>query len=88
MPTCMVFCNYGPDTQNAVKAAVQLGINKKMKFGGILCGNDVAVGLPVDDIVGSLWGYVWGPDAGGAQRRTTRHSRRARRASTGASTSA
>jgi branched-chain amino acid transport system substrate-binding protein len=62
----MVFCNYGPDTQNAMKAAVQLGINKKMKFGGILCGNDVAVGLPVDDIVGSTWGYVWGPDAGGA----------------------
>jgi branched-chain amino acid transport system substrate-binding protein len=62
----MVFCNYGPDTQNAVKAAVQLGINKKMKFGGILSGNDVAVGLPVDDIVGSTWGYVWGPEAGGA----------------------
>jgi branched-chain amino acid transport system substrate-binding protein len=61
----MVFCNYGPDTQNAMKAAVQLGINKKMKFGGILCGNDVAVGLPVDDIIGSTWGYVWGPDAGG-----------------------
>lgn len=62
----MVFCNYGPDTQNAMKAAVQLGINKKMRIGGILCGNDVAVGLPVDDIVGSTWGYVWGPDAGGA----------------------
>jgi branched-chain amino acid transport system substrate-binding protein len=63
----MVFCNYGPDTQNAVKAAVQLGINKKMKFGGILCGNDVAVGLPVEDIIGSTWGYVWGPEAGGAR---------------------
>jgi branched-chain amino acid transport system substrate-binding protein len=63
----MVFCNYGPDTQNAVKAAVQLGIHKKMKFGGILCGNDVAVGLPVDDIIGSTWGYVWGPEAGGAR---------------------
>ena len=62
----MVFCNYGPDTQNAMKAALQLGIDKKMKFGGILCGNDVAIGLPVDDIVGSTWGYVWGPDAGGA----------------------
>ena len=61
----VVFCNYGPDTQNAMKAAVQLGLNKKMKFGGILCGNDVAVGLPVDDIVGSVWGYVWGPEAGG-----------------------
>jgi branched-chain amino acid transport system substrate-binding protein len=65
----MVFCNYGPDTQNAMKAVVELGINKKMKLGGILCGNDVAVGLPVDDIVGSTWGYVWGPDAGG--ERTT-----------------
>jgi branched-chain amino acid transport system substrate-binding protein len=63
----MVFCNYGPDTQNSMKAAVQLGINKKMKIGGILCGNDVAVGLPVDDIVGSTWGYVWGPEAGGAR---------------------
>ncbi len=62
----LVFCNYGPDTQNAMKAAVQLGLNRKMHFGGILCGNDVAVGLPVDDIVGSTWGYVWGPDAGGA----------------------
>jgi branched-chain amino acid transport system substrate-binding protein len=61
----MVFCNYGPDTQNAVKAALQLGLNKKMKFGGILCGNDVAVDLPVDDIIGSTWGYVWGPEAGG-----------------------
>ncbi len=63
----MVFCNYGPDTQNAVKAAVQLGLNKKMHFGGILCGNDVAVDLPVDDIVGSNWGYVWGPEAGGTR---------------------
>jgi ABC-type branched-subunit amino acid transport system substrate-binding protein len=44
---------------------VQLGLNKKMTFGGILSGNDVAIGLPVDDMVGSLWGYVWGPEAGG-----------------------
>ncbi len=61
----LVFCNYGPDTQNGVKAAVQLGLNKKMTFGGILCSNEVAVGLPVDDIIGSVWGYVWGSDAGG-----------------------
>jgi branched-chain amino acid transport system substrate-binding protein len=61
----LVFCNYGPDCQNATKAAVQLGLNKKMLFGGILCGNDVAVGLPVEDIIGSQWGYVWGPEAGG-----------------------
>jgi branched-chain amino acid transport system substrate-binding protein len=61
----LVFCNYGPDTQNASKAAIQLGLNKKMGFGGILCGNDVAVGMPVDDMVGSVWGAVWGPEAGG-----------------------
>jgi hypothetical protein len=61
----MIMCNYGPDTQNATKAYVQLGLNKKMKLGGILCGNEVAVGMPVDDLVGSLWGYVWGPEAGG-----------------------
>ena len=65
----LVFCNYGPNTQNATKAAVQLGLNKKMKFGGILCGNDVAVGMPVDDLVGSIWGYVWGPEAGGDAKR-------------------
>jgi branched-chain amino acid transport system substrate-binding protein len=62
----LVFCNYGPDSQNATKAAVGLGLNKKMTFGGILCGNEVAIGMPVDDITGSLWGYVWGPEAGGA----------------------
>lgn len=61
----LVFCNYGPDSQNSTKAAIQLGLNKKMTFGGILSGNDVAVGLPVDDLVGSIWGYVWGPEAGG-----------------------
>ena len=38
-----------------------------MKFGGILCGNEVAIGMPVDDLVGSTWGYVWGPDAGGTR---------------------
>jgi branched-chain amino acid transport system substrate-binding protein len=62
----LVFCNYGPDSQNATKAAVGLGLNKRMTFGGILCGNEVAVGMPVEDMVGSLWGYVWGPEAGGA----------------------
>jgi branched-chain amino acid transport system substrate-binding protein len=62
----LVFCNYGPDTQNATKAAVGLGLNKQMTFAGILCGNEVAIGMPVDDITGSLWGYVWGPEAGGA----------------------
>jgi branched-chain amino acid transport system substrate-binding protein len=61
----LFFSNYGPDCQNSTKAAVQLGLHKKMTFGGILSGNDVAVGMPVDDIVGSIWGYVWGPEAGG-----------------------
>jgi len=61
----LVLCNYGPDSQNATKAAVGLGLQKSMTFGGILCGNEVAIGMPVDDITGSLWGYVWGPEAGG-----------------------
>jgi branched-chain amino acid transport system substrate-binding protein len=74
----MVFCNYGPDTINAVKAAVQLGLNKKMKFGGILSGNDVAVGLPVDDIIGSTWGYVWGPEAGGPRTAEIYHALKAK----------
>ncbi|MBC5810358.1 MAG: ABC transporter substrate-binding protein [Candidatus Eremiobacteraeota bacterium] len=63
----LIFANYGPNTQNAAKQAVGLGLNKKMTFGGILCGNEVAVGMPVDYLVGSLWGYVWGPEAGGAR---------------------
>jgi len=63
----LVFSNYGPDCQNATKQAVGLGLHKKMAFGGILCGNEVAVGMPVDDITGSLWGYIWGPEAGGTR---------------------
>jgi branched-chain amino acid transport system substrate-binding protein len=63
----LVFCNYGPDTQNATKAAVGLGLQKKMTFGGILCGNEVAIGMPTEDLTGSLWGYVWGPEAGGSR---------------------
>jgi len=61
----MVFCNYGPNTQNSANAFVQLGLNKKMKAAGIVTGNEVAVGMPVDDMVGSIWGYDWGADAGG-----------------------
>ena len=63
----MVFCNYGPDTQNSVKAFVDKGLHKRMKVGGILCGNEVAVGMPTEEIIGSLWGYIWGPDAGGTR---------------------
>jgi hypothetical protein len=62
-----------------------------MTFGGILCGNEVAIGMPVDDMVGSLWGYVWGPEAGGATTpRSTTNSSRWRKASrrTGVSISA
>ena len=32
----LVFCNYGPDTQNASKQAVNLGIHKQMAMGGII----------------------------------------------------
>jgi len=74
----LVFCNYGPDTQNATHAAVGLGLHKKMHFGGILCGNEVAVGMPTDDLVGSLWGYVWGPEAGGARTASMYATLRAR----------
>jgi branched-chain amino acid transport system substrate-binding protein len=66
----LIFCNYGPDLQNATKAAVELGLNKKMTFGGILNGNEVAIGMPVDDIVGSLWGYVWDGSVDGAASQT------------------
>jgi branched-chain amino acid transport system substrate-binding protein len=59
----LFFSNYGPDCQNSTKQAVALGLHKRMTFGGILCGNEVAVGMPVEDIVGSLWGYIWGPEA-------------------------
>ncbi|MGH7660762.1 MAG: ABC transporter substrate-binding protein [Vulcanimicrobiaceae bacterium] len=65
----MVFCNYGPDTQNSVRAFVEKGLHKRMKVAGILCGNEVAVGMPTDEIIGSLWGYIWGPDAGGTRTR-------------------
>jgi ABC-type branched-subunit amino acid transport system substrate-binding protein len=59
----MVFCNYGPDTQNALKAFVTYGLQKRMRVGGINAGDEVARGMPVDDIEGSVWGYDWGPDA-------------------------
>jgi len=61
----MVYCNYGPDTQNSTKAFVQLGLNKRMKAAGIVSGNEVAIGMPVDDLVGSIWGVDWGPESGG-----------------------
>jgi branched-chain amino acid transport system substrate-binding protein len=61
----LVFCNYGPDTLNSVITAVKYGLNKRMRFGGILSGNEVVVGMPTDEIVGSLFGYIWGPEAKG-----------------------
>jgi branched-chain amino acid transport system substrate-binding protein len=66
----LVFSNYGPDTQNSAKQAVGLGLHKKMTFGGILCGNEVAVGFPSDEIAaakGGYFGYIWGPEAGGTR---------------------
>lgn len=64
----MVFCNYGPDTQNSTQSFVQMGLHKKMKAAGIVTGNEVAVGMPVDELAGSIWGLDWGADAGGRAR--------------------
>jgi branched-chain amino acid transport system substrate-binding protein len=61
----MVFCNYGPDTINATKAYADLGLHKQMAAAGMVTGNDVAAGMPVDVLTGSVWGYDWGADAGG-----------------------
>ena len=61
----LVFCSYGPDTLYGVRTAVEYGIHKKMRLGGILSGNEVAIGMPVDEIPGSLFGYIWGPEARG-----------------------
>lgn len=61
----MVFCNYGPDTQNSTKSFVDMGLHKKMQAAGIVTGNEVAAGMPVEELVGSVWGIDWGADAGG-----------------------
>jgi branched-chain amino acid transport system substrate-binding protein len=74
----LVFSNYGPDLQNASKQAVGLGLHKKMTFGGILNGNEVAVGMPCDDIPGALFGYIWGPEAGGTRTKEIYNTLKAR----------
>jgi len=57
--------NGGTDTQNAATAFVQFGLNKRMLAAGVTGENELAAGFPSEDLAGSLWGYVWGPDAGG-----------------------
>jgi len=64
----LVLCSGGADVQNAIAAIARAGLHKRLRIGGVQLDNDNVVGLPVDKLVGSVWGYVWGPDAGG--RRT------------------
>jgi branched-chain amino acid transport system substrate-binding protein len=64
----VVLCNGGADVQNAVAAIARAGLRKEVQLAGVQLDNDNVVGLPMERMVGSLWGYVWGPDAGG--RRT------------------
>ncbi len=65
----LVLCNSGADVQNACGAFVKAGLHQQMQLGGVLLGNENVIGLPVEQLVGSLWGYVWGPDAGGTRTR-------------------
>jgi branched-chain amino acid transport system substrate-binding protein len=57
--------NGGTDTQNAATAFVQFGLHKRMLAAGVTGENELAAGFPSEELAGSLWGYVWGPDAGG-----------------------
>lgn len=57
--------NGGTDTQNAANAFVQFGLQKRMLAAGVTGENELAAGFPAEELAGSLWGYVWGPDAGG-----------------------
>jgi len=63
----LVLCNYGPDMTEAIKAAVDNGLNRRMRLGGILCGNESAAAMPVDRLGGSVFGYLWGPEIRGAR---------------------
>lgn len=63
----LVLCNYGPDTTESVKSAIDYGLNRRMRIGGILCGNESAAALPVRQIGGSVFGYLWGPDVHGTR---------------------
>jgi branched-chain amino acid transport system substrate-binding protein len=58
--------NGGTDTQNAATSFVQFGLHKRMLAAGVTGENELAAGFPSEELAGSLWGYVWGPDAGGA----------------------
>lgn len=58
--------NGGTNTQNAATAFVQFGLNKRMLAAGVTGENELAAGFPSEELAGSLWGYVWGPDAGGS----------------------
>jgi branched-chain amino acid transport system substrate-binding protein len=60
--------NGGADTQNAAKAFVQFGLQKKMLAAGVTGENELAAGFPAEELAGSLWGYVWGPESGGRAR--------------------
>jgi branched-chain amino acid transport system substrate-binding protein len=60
-----LFLNGGTDTQNAATAFVQFGLQKRMLAAGVTGENELAAGFPSEELAGSLWGYVWGPDAGG-----------------------
>ncbi len=57
--------NGGTDTQNAATSFVQFGLHKRMLAAGVTGENELAAGFPAEELAGSLWGYVWGPDAGG-----------------------
>jgi branched-chain amino acid transport system substrate-binding protein len=57
--------NGGTDTQNAATSFVQYGLQKRMLAAGVTGENELAAGFPSEELAGSLWGYVWGPDAGG-----------------------
>ena len=57
--------NGGTDTQNAAISFVQFGLHKRMLAAGVTGENELAAAFPSEELAGSLWGYVWGPDAGG-----------------------
>ncbi len=60
-----LFLNGGTDTQNAATSFVQFGLHKRMLAAGVTGENELAAAFPAEALAGSLWGYVWGPDAGG-----------------------
>lgn len=65
----IVLCSSGADAQNALSAVMREGLHESMQLAGVLLDNENVIGLPIHALVGSLWGYVWGPDAGGPRTR-------------------